>query len=79
MRELAAARDWPYVTQLPAYAPDLNLTEGVWSHVKRNLAVTGVDQLAAVVKKRLKRIQHRPDLLTSFLSHTGLTLDPEPP
>jgi putative transposase len=82
MRELAAARDWLYVIQLPAYAPGLNPTEGVWSHVKRslgNLAVTGVDQLAAVVKNRLKRIQYRPDLLTSFLTHTGLTLDPEPP
>jgi len=82
MRELAAARDWLHVIQLPAYAPDLNPTEGVWSHVKRsvgNLAVTGVDHLAAVVKNRLKRIQYRPDLLTSFLNHTGLSLDPEPP
>jgi hypothetical protein len=70
------------VIQLPAYAPDLNPTEGVWSHIKRslgNLAVTGVEHLAAVVKNRLKRVQYRPDLLDSFLSHTGLTLDPEPP
>ncbi|WP_238020140.1 transposase [Dactylosporangium sp. AC04546] len=82
MRELAAARDWLHVIQLPAYAPDLNPTEGVWSHVKRslgNLAVTGVDHLAAIVRNRLKRIQYRPDLLTSFLTHTGLTLGPEPP
>jgi hypothetical protein len=51
----------------------------VWSHTKRslgNLAVTGVDHLAAIVRNRLKRIQYRPDLLTSFLAHTGLTLDP---
>ncbi|MFG3423694.1 hypothetical protein ACIBTZ_33615 [Micromonospora sp. NPDC049460] len=41
--------------------------------------MTGVDQLAAVVQNRLKRIQYRPDLLTSFLAHTGLPLDPEPP
>lgn len=82
MRELAATRDWLHVIQLPAYAPDLNPTEAVWSHVKRslgNLAVTGVDHLAAIVRNRLKRIQYRPDLLTSFLTHTGLTLDPEPP
>jgi len=82
MRELAAARDWLYVIQLPAYAPDLNPTEGVWSHVKRslgNLAVTSVDHLAAIVKDRLKRIQYRPDLLISFLTHTGLNLNPEPP
>lgn len=74
-------RDWLHVIQLPAYAPDLNPTEGLWSHVKRslgNLAVTGVDHLAAVVKNRLKRIQHRSDLLTSILAQTALALDPEP-
>jgi hypothetical protein len=43
-----------------------------------NCAVTGVDHLAAVVKNRLKRIQYRLDLLTSFLAQTALTLDPEP-
>jgi putative transposase len=82
MRELAAARDWLHVIQLPAYSPDLNPTEAVWSHVKRslgNLAVAGVDHLAAIVRNRLKRIQYRPDLLASFVTHTGLTLEPEPP
>ena len=82
MRELIAGRDWLHVIQLPAYTPDLNPTEGVWSHVKRslgNLAVTNVDHLAAIVRNRLKRIQYRPDLLTNILAHTGLTLDPQPP
>ncbi|MGS2620133.1 hypothetical protein ACVCAH_37580 [Micromonospora sp. LZ34] len=41
--------------------------------------MTDVDQLAAVLKNQLKRIQYRPDLLTSFLTHTGLILDPGPP
>ena len=57
-------------------------TEGVWSHVKRslgNLAVTGAGHLAAIVRNRLKRIQYRPGLLTSFLARTGLALDPGPP
>jgi hypothetical protein len=31
MRQLIAARDWLHVIQLPAYAPDLNPTESVWS------------------------------------------------
>lgn len=81
MRKLVAARDWLHVIQLPAYAPDLNPTEGVWSHLKRsmgNLAVATVDQLAAIVRNRLKRMQYRPDLLAGFLAQTGLTLDPEP-
>lgn len=68
--------------RLPAYAPDLNPVEHVWLHVKRglgNLIVHGIDQLVAVVKNRLKRIQYRPALLDAFLAHTGLVLDPEPP
>jgi transposase len=79
MRELIDARDWLHVIRLPAYAPDLNPTEGVWSHLKRsigNLAVRGVDHLQAVIKNRLKRIQYRTDLLDGFLAHTGLTLEP---
>jgi putative transposase len=82
MRELIAARDWLHVIQLPAYAPDLNPAEHVWSHIKRglgNLLVRGIDQLVAVVKNRLKRIQYRPELIDAFLAHTGLELDAEPP
>jgi putative transposase len=82
MRKLIATRDWLHVIQLPPYAPDLNPTEHVWSHVKRNLGnliVLGVDQLAAIVKNRLKRIQYRPELVDAFFAHTGLTLEPQPP
>lgn len=82
MRGLIDARNWLHVIRLPAYAPDLNPTEHVWSHLKRNLgnlAVQGIDQLAAIVKNRLKRIQYRPELTDAFFAHTGLTLDPEPP
>jgi putative transposase len=79
MRALIAARDWLQVIRPPAYAPDLNPTEHVWSHLKRslcNLAVQGIDHLAAIVKNRLKRIQYRPDLTNAFFTHTGLTLEP---
>jgi transposase len=82
MRALIAARDWLHVIRLPAYAPDLNPTEHVWSHLKRslgNLATHGVDHLAAIIKNRLKRIQYRPELTDAFFAHTGLTLDPQPP
>ena len=44
-----------------------------------NLAVRNVDQLAAIVKNRLKRIQYRPQLIDGFLAQTGLTLEPQPP
>jgi putative transposase len=79
MRELIAARDWLHVIRLPAYAPELNPVEQVWSQVKRglgNLLVWGVDELVTVVKNRLKRVQYRPELLDAFLAHTGLGLEP---
>ena len=66
--------------RLPAYAPDLNPTEAVWSHLKRNignLAVHGVDHLQAIIKHLLKPIQYRPDLVDGFLAHAGLTLEPD--
>ncbi len=57
-------------------------TEGVWAKMKNglgNLAARDVDQVAAVVKSRLKRIQYRPALIGGFLAQTGLTLEPGPP
>jgi hypothetical protein len=80
MRQLIAARDWLHVIRLPAYAPDLNPTEGVWSHLKRsigNLTVRGVGQLQTIIKHRLKSIQYRPDVIDGFVAHTGLTLEPD--
>jgi hypothetical protein len=83
MRTLAdARRDWLTVIQLPAYAPDLNPAEGAWANMKHglgNLAASTADQLAAIMKNRLKRIQYRPALIDGFLAQTGLTLEPEPP
>jgi DDE superfamily endonuclease len=77
MRELAAARDWLTVFQLPPYAPELNPVEAVWAHLKRslaNLAKTGIGQLTALVKTRLRRMQYRPGLLEGFLAKTELDL-----
>jgi putative transposase len=77
-----AHADWLTVVRLPAYAPDLNPVEGVWAQMKNglgNLSAGTVDQLAATVKNRLKRIQYRPELIDGFLAQTGLTLEPEPP
>ena len=79
---VAAHAGWLTVVRLPAYAPELNATEGVWSHLKRglgNCATTGIDQLASLVKTRLKRLQYHPELLEGFLGQTGLILQPGPP
>ena len=78
MRQMIDVRDWLQVIRLPVYAPDLNPTEGAWSHLERsigNLAVHGVEHLQAIIKNRLKSIQYQPDLIDGFLTHTGLTLN----
>ncbi|WP_411138468.1 transposase [Streptomyces sp. C10] len=79
LREFIAANaDWLTVFQLPPYAPDLNPQEGIWSLVKRdigNLAAADLGQITRAVKHRLKQIQHRPDLVDSCLTGTGLTMD----
>ena len=79
MRELIAARDWLTVFQLPAYASELNPVEPVWANLKRslaNLAKHDIDQLTALVRTRLQRMQYRPGLLEGFLAKPGLDLAP---
>jgi putative transposase len=79
MTELAAARDWLTVYQLPPDAHELNPVELVWSHLKRslaNLAKRNLSQLTALVKTRLKRMQYRSGVLDGFLASTGLDLTP---
>ena len=54
-------------------------TEPVWSHLKRslaNLARQDIDQLTALVKTRLRRMQYRPGLLDGFLASTHLDRTP---
>jgi hypothetical protein len=79
MTELIAARDWLTIYRLPPYAHELSPVEPVWSCLKRslaNLAKRNLSQLTALVKTRLKRMQHRPGLLDGFLAGTGLDLTP---
>ncbi|MFI1035182.1 transposase [Streptomyces sp. NPDC020951] len=79
MGELTAARLWLTVYQLPPYAPEFNPVEGVWSHLKRslvNLAKHNLDQLTALVKTRLKRMQYRPGLIDGLIAKTGLDFQP---
>ncbi|MFF3343123.1 transposase [Streptomyces flavidovirens] len=79
LREFIAANaEWLTVFQLPAYAPDLNPQEGVWSLVKRdlgNLAVADLGQITRAVKRSLKTLQYRPQVIDGCLHGTGLVLD----
>ncbi|WP_234425687.1 transposase [Streptomyces kebangsaanensis] len=77
MRALLTARSWLTVFHFPPYAPDLNPDEGVWASLKKtlaNLAACTTDQLAALIRTRLKRMQYRPGLLDGLVAETGLVL-----
>jgi putative transposase len=69
VRKFVDTHDWVTVFHLPPYAPELNPTEGVWSTVKRglgNFTNRTVDQLAVTVKRLLKQIQYRPELIDGY-------------
>ncbi len=81
-RFVSSHPDWLTEVRLPSCAPELNPAEGAWPDMKNglgNLAARDVDQLAAIIRNRLKRIQYRPALIEAFLAQTGLTLEPQPP
>ncbi len=59
--------------------PSLDPVEGVWSHLKRslaNLTKHSLDQLTALVKTRVKRMQYRPRLIEGLIAKTGLDFQP---
>jgi hypothetical protein len=65
------------VYRLPAYAPDMNPAEGIWSLLKRsmvNFAAADLDGLVRIVKRKLKKIQYRPHLIDGCLAATGLKI-----
>lgn len=64
--------------QLPAYAPDLNPDEGVWSYTKyarlANFAATDRADLRQAVTNELTMLRGRRDLLASFIRQTKLPI-----
>ena len=73
---------WLRVYRLPAYAPDMNPAEGIWSLLKRsmaNFAAADLDGLVRIVKRKLKKIEYRPDLIDDCLAATGPESSPATP
>ena len=73
---------WLTEVRLPGLRARAECGRGAWAAMKAslgNLAVRDVDQLAAIMKNRLKCIQYRPALIEAFLGQAGLTFDPQPP
>jgi putative transposase len=51
----------------------------VWAYLKKNLgnlAPCSIDDLAGLVRTRLKRTQYRHDLLDGLIAETGLITAP---
>lgn len=72
-------QDWLRIFRMPSYAPELNPAEGIWSLLKRHLAdfaAADLAHLTRVVKRKLKKIQYRPQLIDGCLPPTGLLMDP---
>ncbi|GHH64052.1 hypothetical protein GCM10017673_06010 [Streptosporangium violaceochromogenes] len=74
---IAARQDWLPVYRLPAYAPEPNPAEGVWSNPRTklfNFTVGSIDDLTGLIKNRLKPLQYRPDPLDGSIAETGLMI-----
>ncbi|MFD5065231.1 hypothetical protein [Streptomyces sp. NPDC058394] len=79
MMEFTERTDWLTVFHLPSYAPDVNPVEGIGSTIRRgvlaNLAAAGLDHLIQTIRRGMKQVQYRPDLINGCLGQTGLTLN----
>ncbi|MEU3777440.1 transposase [Streptomyces sp. NPDC032472] len=83
MRAWAAEQDWLTLERLPAYAPELNPVQLLWSSIKKrelaNLAGDHLADVADATEQGIHRINTNPQLPWSFLAHTGLTIHPPHP
>ncbi|GAB2895204.1 hypothetical protein GCM10027074_73640 [Streptomyces deserti] len=80
LREWATARDWLTIYYLPPYAPDLKPVEGIWSLLRRswlsNVAFSTPEHLVQRIRRGLRHIPYRSDLIDGCLADTGLTIRP---
>ena len=78
VRDFLAAHPQVRCVFLPPYAPELNPIEYLWGYLKTNpmanLALADVDALADVARSHARSLQHRSDLLKSFVRHSPLSL-----
>ncbi|MFI9825646.1 IS630 family transposase [Streptomyces sp. NPDC052013] len=73
MRAWAAEQDWLTLERLPAYAPELNPVELLWSSLKKR-ELANLANVADATEQGIHRINDNPRLPWSFLAHTGLTI-----
>jgi transposase len=71
-------RQWLVVERLPAYAPELNPVEGLWSSLKAvelaNLTSPTLAEAIDQAHEGIERVRRTPHLAYSFLRHAGLSV-----
>ena len=71
-------RSWLVVQRLPAYPPEVNPVEGLWSSLKAvalaNLAVPTLAEVIEQAHQGVERVRRTPHLASSFLRHAGLSV-----
>jgi transposase len=75
---LVTQRSWLVVERLPAYAPELNPVEGLWSSLKAvelaNLTGPALAEMIDQAHLGIERVRQTPQLAYSFLRHAGLSV-----
>ncbi len=73
---LRTQRNWLRVERLPAYCPEINPAEYLWSAMKHkyicNLPPEGKQQLKRHITKSYRKIRNNVELLKGFLKVSGL-------
>jgi hypothetical protein len=66
------------LARLPAYAPELNPVECIWGYMKQrelaNLCLNTIGEVGTFARNRLKSMQRRTTLITSFWKQTELPI-----
>jgi len=77
VREWFAMHPRFQVEFLPAYAPELNPVEALWSWLKgsqlANVCEDSLDPILELVRRGTRRVRRRLDLLWGFLKKSGLS------
>jgi transposase len=75
---LATQRSWLVVERLPAYTPELNPVEGLWSSLKAvelaNLTARSMAEVIDQAHRGIERVRCTPHPADSFLRHTALSV-----
>jgi len=78
VRMIEESCPWASAEWLPAYAPELNPVEQVWSHTKcadlANYSAEDINDVRNEVEHSIERKRSDQSLLRSFFDHAGLSL-----